>query len=175
MVKLFDDNISPIKVLTLLYALIMSSILLDKVNRHLVEAVNKYAVLKHMLIITTIIVILTHIYSDVDMATLIVYSLLIYFLFILSTKTSMIMNVFVASSLFALYLLTYQWDREKKKIEMQSDGYYDEKLNKINEINKRNKYATIGLIGLVVFSALLYDNKKYKQHGGNYSLLRFIS
>ena len=168
-------NVSPLKVLMFFYLLMISNLLSTKLNAHLIENINNNKILKHILIFSTIMVLLTIIYQDLNLNNLIIYTFIIYFVFILSTKINK--NYIIALMiLLAIFYLKDYYNKQKKNIIYRDNNINGNiKEEKIEKINKQNVIMNI-IFGLSVISgALLYDNKKYIQYGGNYSLHKFFN
>jgi len=168
-------NVSPIKILLFFYLILMTNLLSTKLNAHLIENINNNKILKHILIFTTIVVLLTIIYSDLNIYDLIIYGFIIYFVFILSTKMNKNYILGILTLLFLFYLKDYY--NKQKIITITRDQTIKgiDKEQKIENINKQNMTINVIFGLLVVGGALLYDDKKYTQYGGGYSLLKFFN
>jgi hypothetical protein len=168
-------NVSPIKVLMFFYLILMANLLSAKLNAHLIDNINNNKILKHIIIFVTIIVLLTVIYSDLNIYDLIIYGFIIYFVFILSTKMNKNYVMGILSLLVLFYLKDY-YNKQKIMIiakDQTLNGLDKEK--KIENINKQNFSMNVIFGLLVVGGALLYDNKKAEQYGGGYSLQKFFN
>lgn len=167
-------NISPIKILVLFYLLLMSNLITQKLNKHIIEKLNNNKILQHILGIITILVILCLVYDNMNIYDIVIYTFVIYFVFVLSTKLNQ--NVLLFSiMLLVLFFLKEYYNNNKINLIIKDenlDGFAKEK--KIKQIEKEN--ITLNVIyGLVVIGgSLLYDDKKYKQYGGNYTLKKFL-
>jgi len=168
-------NVSPIKVLMFFYLILMANLLSTKLNAHLIDNINNNKILKHIIIFVTIIVLLTLVYSDLNIYDLIIYGFIIYFVFILSTKMNKNYVMGILSLLVLFYLKDY-YNKQKIMIiakDQTLNGLDKEK--KIENINKQNLSMNVIFGLLVVGGALLYDNKKVAQYGGGYSLQKFFN
>ncbi len=168
-------NVSPIKILMFFYLLLMANLLSTKLNAHLIENINNNKILKHILIFVTIIVLLTVIYSDLNIYDLIIYGFIIYFVFILSTKMNKNYIMGILLLLVIFYLKDYY--NKQKMIIIAKDHTINgiDKEKKIENLNKQNMTMNIIFGLLVVGGSLLYDDKKYAQYGGGYSLQKFFN
>ena len=113
---IFNSNISPIKILSLLYILLMSNILCTKINKHLIEYLHSNAIAKHILGFITIIVLITIVYKNLDIRELLFYSVIIYVLFVLATKCIYQVNIIVLGLLFVLYIYNYFTENKMNNI-----------------------------------------------------------
>jgi len=167
-------NISPVKVLMLFYLLIMANFITSKLNKHLIEHINNNKITQHLLGIITILVILCLIYNNMNVYDIIIYTFVIYFVFVLSTKLNQ--NVlYVSLTLLLLFFIKEYYNNKKINLIIKDeniDGMIKE--TKIKKIEKENFMLNV-IYGLIVIGgALLYDDKKYKQYGGGYTFRKFL-
>jgi hypothetical protein len=167
-------NISPIKIIMLFYLLLMSNLITQKLNKHIIEKIHNNKLLQHVIGIITILILLCLIYNDMNIYDMAIYTFVIYFVFILSTKLNQNL-LLISLILLLIFFLKEYYNKNKINIIINDeniDGITKEK--KIKQIEKEN--FTINIIyGLVVIGgALLYDDKKYKQYGGNYTFKKFL-
>ncbi len=167
-------KISPIKILSILYILLMSNILFTKLNKHLIEFLNTNTFAKHILTFITIIVLITLVYSHLDISELIFYAVIIFILFILSTKSTYHVNLIILGILFILYMLDYTYTN-KISDTVNSQLSYENKKNIISKFKIKKNHSIIFFAIAVVAGALLYDSKKYNQYKDKYSLMVFVS
>lgn len=167
-------NISPIKILMLFYLLLMSNLITQKINKHIIEKLNNNKLLQHIVGIITILVILCLVYDNMNIYDMVIYTFVIYFVFVLSTKLNQ--NVLLFSIMLLLLFFLKEYYNNNKINLIIKDNSIDgiQKEIRIKQIEKEN--ITLNVIyGLVVIGgALLYDDKKYKQYGGNYTLIKFL-
>ena len=168
-------NVSPLKILMFFYLILMANLLSAKLNAHLIENINNSKILKHILIFSTIMVIITLIYADLNLYDLVIYTFITYFVFILSTKMNKnyIMGLLLILALF--YLKNY-YNTQKMTVIIKDHTINGiNKEQKIEKIKKENMTLNVIFGLLVVGGALLYDDKKYAQYGGGYSLQQFFN
>lgn len=169
-----NTDISPIKILSILYVLLMSNILFTKINKHLIEYLQSNVLAKHILGFITIIVLITLVYKNVDYRELLFYSIITYILFVLSTKSTYQINIIILGLLFILYIYNYFTDDKIKNFNLSQINVVD-KNNLISKLKIKKNHGLILFAGAVIFGSLLYDSKKYEQYKNNYSLLVFVS
>jgi len=167
-------NISPIKILMLFYLLLMSNLITQKLNKHIIEKLNNNKLLQHIVGIITILVILCLVYDNMNIYDMVIYTFVIYFVFVLSTKLNQ--NVLLFSIMLLILFFLKEYYNNNKINLIIKDNSIDgiQKEIRIKQIEKEN--ITLNVIyGLVVIGgALLYDDKKYRQYGGNYTLKKFL-
>jgi len=169
-----NTDISPIKILSILYVLLMSNILFTKINKHLIEYLQSNVLAKHILGFITIIVLITLVYKNVDYRELLFYSIITYILFVLSTKSTYQINIIILGLLFILYIYNYFTDDKIKNLNSSQINIVD-KNNLISKLKIKKNHGLILFAGAVIIGSLLYDSKKYEQYKNNYSLLVFVS
>jgi hypothetical protein len=167
-------NISPLKILMLFYLLLMSNLITQKLNKHIIEKINNNKLLQHIVGIVTILVILCLVYDNMNIYDIVIYTFVIYFVFVLSTKLNQ--NVLLFSIMLLIIFFLKEYYNNNKINLIIKDNSIDgiKKEIRIKQIEKEN--ITLNVIyGLVVIGgALLYDDKKYIQYGGNYTLKKFL-
>lgn len=167
-------KISPIKILSMLYILLMSNLLFTKINKHLIEFINSNSIAKHILCFISIVVLITLIYQNLDIKELIFYAFITYVLFILATKSIFQVNIIILSFLFILYLHDYFTDNKiKNTIDSQIND--SDKKNIISKLKIKKNHALILFALAVITGSVLYDSKKYEQYGKKYSLMVFVA
>ena len=169
-----NGDISIIKILSILYLFIFANVLSQKINEKIAYKLNENILLKHIIGLITIGIILSLIY-DLSQKDLIFYSILIYFIFLLSTKISSQLIGVVIIILSGVYFYDYFMDSKINQV--KNDNLID--INKKNSIitDKKNKKRNITLfmILVVVAGSLLYENEKVNQLGGSFSFNKFIN
>jgi hypothetical protein len=169
---LFDSEISPVKILSIMLLIFMTTIFAGNINHHLIEQVNSNKLLKHILIIATVFILITLINPNTDMLEVIIYTALIYILYILSNK----MNIKIVYVFLALLLITYIYEyyQNKNKDLIMRDVNIIDKIERIEKMKKNNKFIYLGLLIIAIIGSLFYENKKITQKGGDYRLDRFL-
>ncbi len=89
--KIFNGDISIVKILMILYLIVFTNTLTVKFSEKLLYKINENIILKHIIGLITISIVLSLLYS-LEGKDLILYSILIYFVFLLSTKMSSNLN-----------------------------------------------------------------------------------
>jgi hypothetical protein len=152
----------------------MSNFITSKLNKHLIEHINNNKITQHLLGIITILVILCLVYNNLNIYDMVIYTFVIYFVFVLSTKLNQ--NVLLISIILLLLFFIKEYYNNKKINLIIKDENIDgiTKEKRIIKIEKENFTLNV-IYGLVVIGgALLYDDKKYNQYGGNYTFRKFL-
>lgn len=173
-IKSFFNDISIMKTIMMFYLLIFTSVISDKIKNKISMRVEENLIIKHIIGLITVGVLLSMVYQ-LDIKELILYSLVIYSIFLLSTKISsnyVLLAILVSSG---IYFMDYFNQNKLKNIKI--DQSIDSKNKEIimDNLHKKSKHITIFYIGAVILGSLLYDEKKYKQFGGSYSLLKELN
>ena len=167
-------DISPIKILMILFLLMLSNGSLIKHN-NLSYMIENNNLLKHVTIIITITVIISLLYSGIPLIELIFYSVIIYIIYILSLKIDKKYVVLFGILLVVIYFVDYYNRHNINMIKSDTNVAHNKKEKMIEEINKKNMYIFSAFVIIILFGSLKYDSKKNLQYGDNYSLLKFLN
>ena len=169
---LFDSDISPVKVLSIMFVVLMTTLFAGNINHHIIEELKTNTLLKHILIITTIFILITLINPNTDILEVIVYTVLIYILYLLANK----MNIKVVYAFLVLLLIAYiyEYQQNKQKDLIMRDNNITDKLERINKMKKKNKFIYLGFLIVAIVGSLFYESKKIEQKGGEYKLNKFL-
>jgi len=172
--KFLNGEISIIKILMILYLIVFTNTLTVKFGEKLLYKINENIILKHIIGLITIGIILSLLYS-LEGKDLILYSLLIYFAFLLSTKMSSDLLIIAIVILAGLYFFDYFNDKKINQLNNDNNVSKEIKNNIIK--NKKNNKRNITLMTLfvVVCGSLIYENKKVGQYGGSFNLDKFLN
>lgn len=172
--KLINGEISIVKILIILYLIVFTNTLTVKFGEKLLYKINENIILKHIIGLITIGIILSLLYS-LEGKDLILYSLLIYFAFLLSTKMSSDLLIIAIVILAGLYFFDYFND--KKINQLNNDNNVSKEIKNNIITNKKNNKRNITLMTLfvVVCGSLIYENKKVGQYGGSFNLDKFLN
>jgi len=169
-----NNDISLVKIIMLIYLFVFINNISTNINRKLVNTINNNIVLKHIIGIISISVMLSLLYKDLSIKELIVYSLSIYFIYILSTKISTCYLLVGLLVLICFYFADYINQNKYNRIKLDKALDIETKTNLIKKIENNHKYLTLFYIGAVVIGALMYDEKKHNQFGYSYTIIKFL-
>lgn len=159
----------------LFFYLILASNFTDNLFSKQLQAVfheNRYA--QHLIAFTMLLTIIMIIGKVASIEMGILYAILGYAWFILTTKLD------IQWSITLILLLLFGFIYESKLNEniriTQNDIVLsdEEKQKLINTYKTREKYLIGGIIGITVIGACLYANKKTEQYGGGFDIMTFI-
>ncbi len=169
-----NGEVSIIRIIMIIYLFILANTLSSRVSEKIMYKLNERYILKHFIGVITIGILLSLVYS-LNYKDLIFYSLLIYFIFLLSTKISSELIVMIVTILGGLYFYDYFID--SKISQVHNDKIIDNYKKNMIIADKKDKKKNISLfmIAIIICGSLLYENKKQGQFGGNFSMWRFLN
>ena len=170
-----NKNFSLGKIILLFYILLSSSALFPLLSKQWKNTLENNRIAQHILGIMTLMSIVILI-SDGKFGNqrVIIYTVLGYLWFVLSTKLDLHFNIIMIGSLLAYYL--YQNATKNEEIDITEDNILNEneKQNLKNNINKNNFNSILFIILITFIGTALYSNKKEVQYGGGYNLINFL-
>lgn len=167
-------NISPLKILMILFLLMLSNGSLIKHN-NFTQVIENNNIVKHITIIITIAVIISLLYNGIPLIELIFYSFILYIIYVLSIKLDKKYVLLFGITLSLLYFIDY-YNRHNINLIKNDKNIQSKKKDKIiEEINKKNIYLFGGFVIIVIAGSLTYDNKKHTQYGSGYSMTKFLN
>jgi hypothetical protein len=166
-----NSDISIIKILMLL--ILIKVISMD--NSNLSNVIKNNMIAKHITLIITINVILSTIYKNISLNQMIFYSIIIYIVYLLSIKIDKKYVLIYGLLLTVLYFIDH-YNREKINLIKQDKNIDSNKKDDIiRNINKKNNILLLSYILLILGTSIMYDDKQFEQHGGQYSILNYIN
>ena len=172
---LLNNDISVIKLVMILYLFVFANVISTKINTKLVERIEKNVMIKHIVGLITIGVLLSLVYNSIPLKDLILYSIIIYVVFLLSTKISKNYVLLGLLLLVGVYFLSAESENRIKGIKNDQSINIDEKVKLIKHLEGKNNKITYFYIFAVVIGSLMYDEKKNVQMGGSYDLMKFLN
>jgi hypothetical protein len=168
-----NENINIIKIL-LIYYLINLNTTSTLLSKQTLVFLKDNRSIKHIIALLTIFLLINIFYENLILADTIVISLIIYLLFIFSTKLDIQWNIIIFCALFVGYIYEkkiYNFTYDTNKDNVLSSSQKEE----IIANNKKHKnYLYISLSILLCAGVMCYTNKKEVQYGGSYNLINFI-
>lgn len=172
---LLNNDISVIKLVMILYLFVFANVISTKINTKLVERIEKNIMVKHIVGLITIGVLLSLVYNSIPLKDLILYSIIIYVVFLLSTKISKNYVLLGLLLLVGVYFLSAESENRIKGIKNDQSININEKVKLIKHLEGKNNKITYFYIFAVVIGSLMYDEKKNIQMGGSYDLMKFLN
>ena len=157
------------------YLFVFANVISTKINTKLVERIEKNVMIKHIVGLITIGVLLSLVYNSIPLKDLILYSIIIYVVFLLSTKISKNYVLLGLLLLVGVYFLSAESENRIKGIKNDQSINIDEKVKLIKHLEGKNNKITYFYIFAVVIGSLMYDEKKNVQMGGSYDLMKFLN
>jgi hypothetical protein len=131
--------------------------------------------IKHIVGLITVGVLLSLVYNNIPLKDLLLYSLIIYVVFLLSTKISKNYVLLGLLLLVGVYFLSAQTENRIKDVKNDQSIHITEKTKLIRYLESKNNKITYFYIFAIVVGSLMYDEKKYVQMGGSYDLVKFLN
>ena len=158
--------------LLIFYLLIASNFTDNLMSNQMRQFIRDNRMIQHLIGLMTVIVILTLIDETLEIRDVVMYGLVIYFGFIITTKCDIHWNIVLIMVIFLGYL--YEKDKHSKNEEIMKDKNLsdDEKIRIIREHDTNTIYWV--LIGTAIIGTIFYTNKKQVQYGGGYDPLVYL-
>ena len=168
-----------LKIILTFYLLLNTSLLRPILSKQWTNTIENSRSLQHILGLTSLMCLVLLTNNDLDNISVILYTSILYFWFLLSTKMDIHWNIMLTTSLIVFFM--YERSLDEKNKNTLSDKILSE--NKKEELiiknNNKKKYLLLGLVLLCLFGVHLYLNKKISQYGvqlggAKFSPIRFL-
>lgn len=166
-------QISLIKLLVLFNVIIMSGYTDSIVSKQLRTFVTENRLAQHIIAIITMAILITTSVTD-DIQTVIVYTIIGYVLFLLTTKLDLHWNIAILIILFFGYMFEMNRTSRQERINNDKNLSPEKKQKLINKYGKINMIFLISVIGLTVAGTIFYTHKKIAQYGSDYDIVKYI-
>jgi len=168
-----NGDVSIIKILMVIYLVIFANCATRKIQEKCINIIDKNMFVKHIIGLITISILLSMLYN-LDNSKLILYTFLIYFVFLLSTKISReIIPIFV-TVLTLVYFYNNSVETKLEQIKSDESLNIKQKFDIISKNENTRKNLTISIVVFVIVCSALYDNQKHVQYGGSYSIFKLL-
>jgi hypothetical protein len=172
---LLNNDISVIKLIMILYLFVFANVISTKINTKIIDRIEQNVMIKHIVGLITVGVLLSLIYNSIPIKDLILYSIVIYVVFLLSTKISKNYVLLGLLVLVGVYFLSTETENRIKGIKNDQSININDKAKLIRHLESKNNKITYFYIFVVVVGSLMYDEKKNIQMGGSYDLMKFLN
>ena len=172
---LLNNDISIIKLVMILYLFVFANVISTKINTKIVYRIENNVMIKHIVGLITVGVLLSLVYNSIPLKDLLLYSLVIYVVFLLSTKISKNYILLGLLVLVGVYFLSAETENRIKSVKNDQSLHITEKTKLITHLESKNNKITLFYIFVIVVGSLMYDEKKYVQMGGSYDLMKFLN
>lgn len=167
-----NKSVSLSKVLLVFYMLIGGNYLSGLISKQIKSFIESDRIVQHVIGITTMLVLITLFGNMPDIKLSILYSIIAYTWFILSTKLDIHVNIIIIALLLVGYLYENNLDAQLLKT---TKVLTDAEKEVIVETAKKHKKIIVSLLFLVtVVGTFLYNDKKQVQYGGGYDVFRYL-
>lgn len=160
------------RVLLLFYVIVASNYTDNLISKELRTLFRENRIVQHLIGVTLMLSLVILFGGVKQTDTAMMYALLCYIWFILTTKLNGSINIVI------LLLLIFGFIYEQQiinKIEESGKVLDDsEKSNIINKYNYRKNIFIITLVSITVIGTLFFANDKKIQHGGGFDLVNFL-
>jgi predicted negative regulator of RcsB-dependent stress response len=156
------------------FILALSAATPSLISKQMREFISTSRIAQHIIGFVTVLILIDWKFKQMDFVNSVIYALIIYSLFVLSTKMDIHFSILFLILLGFLYYNDRQTD--KKIMSLEFDKILDKnERDKIIKVFTNNKIYLIvlGLIGLFVGVGLYYK-KKEGQYGGGFSWNKFL-
>lgn len=170
------NQISLVKIILVFYILVGSSLLVPLFSRQWKDTLENNRMAQHMVGLTTMIALVALLNNGkLTNVAVIIYGLLGYLLFILSTKMDIHWSVIIVILLLVAYM--YENSNELRNYQIDTDNALTDDEKK--RIKKSNSswilYISSGIMVVILVSVYLYSQKKMEQYGGGqFDLVKFL-
>jgi len=113
---LLNNDISVVKLVMILYLFIFANIISTKINTKIVDRIEQNIIVKHIVGLITVGVLLSLVYNSIPLKDLILYSVIIYVVFLLSTKISKNYVLLGLLVLVGVYFLSTETENRIKSV-----------------------------------------------------------
>jgi hypothetical protein len=166
-------NNSLSKALLFFYLCIAGSYTKDLYSGQLKDFIKDNRLIQHLIGLITMTIIIIE-YGNMDICNSIIYSIISYCWFILTTKLDLHWNLIIIGLLLIGFL--YESKLFNKDVQVNNDKVLDDK-NKQKILNRNKNIRTIifiSIFGITLIGSYFYYNKKKVQYGGSYNDIQFL-
>ena len=167
-------NASLVKVLLLFYLIVGNSFTQNLYSGQLTQFISQNREIQHVIGFITMMVLVSEFGGIKDPQETIIYSLLAYFWFLLSTKIDLHWSLAIIAILTLGYL--YENKLEFKEMNMEEDEAIEEEdMMKVTSKNDQSKkYLFLTLFVLTLIGLLYYFSRKRDEYGEDFDTVVFV-
>lgn len=160
--------------LLLFYVIIMANYSKELISKQVKSYIKSNRLVQHLIGFITMVILISVIGTELNVNSIIFYSVIGYILFIFSTKLDIDWNLIFIVLLFIWYLYDRHIQTSEKQLMNDPNVEMKNKLE-IKETNYKHEiYATIAIIAVILTGTLLYSCKKIEQYGGSHNMITYL-
>lgn len=174
MFKIEFPKISPLAILLLFQLIYISHSFYGELTTKVRYQLENNKLLRHLLIFLMVLVVVSEIYKNYDLKTILLYSIILYILLVALTRisASWFIGVFIILCIYHLY--TTHNNKIVDTVLTNPLVEYNKKEKIFNETN-HDRLIQFGLIvGLIIIGVLFYEKHKKQKHLKQFKLIKFI-
>ena len=161
------------KCLFLFIFIISGNYLGELLGCRLIKLLNESMIIKHILgLLTLFLTIAFTIDLNTSLFTLFKISVVLYIIFILSSKTTKYINYLIIFIFIISFIVQLYKDRLKRKLEVSTINT-TEKLH-LEYIEKYNDYILKLIIGLIIIGILIYIGEQKRSYNEDFNYYTFL-
>lgn len=168
-----NNNEYIFKGLFLFIFIISGNYLGELLGCRLIKLLNESMIIKHILGLLTLFLTLAFtIDLNTSLFTLFKISVVLYIIFILSSKTTKYINYLIIFIFIISFIVQLYKDRLKRKLEVSTINT-NEKLH-LEYIEKYNDYILKLIIGLIIIGVLIYIGEQKRSYNEDFNYYTFL-
>jgi len=168
-----NNNEYIFKGLFLFIFIISGNYLEELLGCRLIKLLNESMIIKHILGLLTLFLTLAFtIDLNTSLFTLFKISVVLYIIFILSSKTTKYINYLIIFIFIISFIVQLYKDRLKRKLEVSTINT-NEKLH-LEYIEKYNDYILKLIIGLIIIGVLIYIGEQKRSYNEDFNYYTFL-
>jgi len=172
MLKVYNNEYI-LKGLFLFIFIISGNYLGELLGCRLIKLLNESMIIKHILGLLTLFLTLAFtIDLNTSLFTLFKISVVLYIIFILSSKTTKYINYLIIFIFIISFIVQLYKDRLKRKLEVSTINT-TEKLH-LEYIEKYNDYILKLIIGLIIIGILIYIGEQKRSYNEDFNYYTFL-
>ena len=174
MFKIEFPKISPLAILLLFQLIYISHSFYGELTMKVRYQLENNKLLRHLLIFLMVLVVVSEIYKNYDLKTILLYSIILYILLVALTRisASWFIGVFIVLCLYHLY--TTHNNKIVDNILSNPIVDYNKKEETFSEFNRDRLIQFSLIVGLIITGVLFYEKHKKQKHLREFKLIKFI-
>jgi len=169
-----SPEINIVKILLLYYALIASSYAGPLLGKQLKEFIQSNRLVQHLVGFMALVILINTVTNNQSIIESLKYAILVYILFILTTKLDLHWNIIIISMMFVYYIYECKIEEDERELLIDRNVSDEKKKELMNNHYIQNLLMTLVVVSVVLIGTTLYSHKKHVQYGGGYNMLTYF-